>query len=212
MQTAVFVRGRCIGKYSSSYSSAAGEPDFNQRVHELLKQQHRFVLSSIREGRIETLLNSAAAGQNGVPTAIASAHDSSEALDVANDIPSVSRSVEDSATSVQTVGRLEVESHPAPKPLSIEMVSTHLQPGGTELHMCFRVLSGSAAVEGAKVTARLDSSGESPAYSQTVSDCEGGADLRFPLQLHAAGLPVTVVIQAARGADSATRRFRLRRS
>ncbi|HEX6465984.1 MAG TPA: hypothetical protein VFZ99_01690 [Terriglobales bacterium] len=55
----IFVRGHCIGKHASSYASQAGQPGFsNERIHELLKEQHRTVLQSVREGRIEEFLRS----------------------------------------------------------------------------------------------------------------------------------------------------------
>lgn len=56
LQTQVFVRGRCIGKKASSYAEQALAPDFSDnRMHELLKAQHRAVIDTIREGKLDTL-------------------------------------------------------------------------------------------------------------------------------------------------------------
>lgn len=58
LQTQVFVRGRCIGKRAKSYADKAAEPGFGdaQKEHEL-REQHRLVLDSIREGKLESVLD-----------------------------------------------------------------------------------------------------------------------------------------------------------
>ena len=66
LQTQVFVRGRCIGKLATSYAEQIQQPDFSdEHMHEMLKQQHKKVLSSVREGKIEELFS----GANGAHTA-----------------------------------------------------------------------------------------------------------------------------------------------
>lgn len=61
LQSTVFVRGRCIGKKSSSYADQVALADFSeQKMHELLKEQHRRVLEAIREGRVESVLTASA--------------------------------------------------------------------------------------------------------------------------------------------------------
>lgn len=56
LQTQVFVRGRCIGKKASSYAEHALAPDFSDdRMHELLKAQHRELIEAIRAGKIAEL-------------------------------------------------------------------------------------------------------------------------------------------------------------
>lgn len=179
MQTAVFVRGRCIGKYSSSYANEAEHPGFTEQAHELLKQQHRFVLSSIREGRLETLLNSAASGR---------------AECSAPDPNAVSESVT--------------------KPLGIKIISSHIHSTASELVMHLRILCGNGAAEGARVTARLDVSGSAPAYSQTVSDCDGEAEALFAVEASNQNrdIPLGVLVQAVHNGQCATRRFTLRRT
>jgi len=57
-QSTVFVQGRVLGKATSSYSTHVGEPDFSeQKMHDLLKDQHRRVLDAIKEGRVESVLS-----------------------------------------------------------------------------------------------------------------------------------------------------------
>jgi hypothetical protein len=56
LRTAIFVRGRCIDKHESSYAEEAAVPGFTEgSVHRLLTRQHKFIVSSIREGKIGSL-------------------------------------------------------------------------------------------------------------------------------------------------------------
>ena len=59
LQTMVFVSGRCVGKRGMSYSEFAGKPEFSEeRMHELLKEQHLFVVDAIKEGKLDVALQS----------------------------------------------------------------------------------------------------------------------------------------------------------
>ena len=54
LQTMVFVKGHCIGKYASSYAEQVGNPGFSEEyIHDLLKNQHREVLEAVKAGSIE---------------------------------------------------------------------------------------------------------------------------------------------------------------
>jgi hypothetical protein len=56
LQTQVFVRGRCIGKRAVSYAAeASGLTD--QQKEQKLRDQHRLVLDSIREGRMDEVID-----------------------------------------------------------------------------------------------------------------------------------------------------------
>ena len=58
LQTQVFVQGRCIGKRAVPYPAAAvGSDSSEQSKEKVLREQHRQVLESIREGKLETLLD-----------------------------------------------------------------------------------------------------------------------------------------------------------
>ena len=51
LQTQVFVRGRCIGKHATSYAEqATGDGFTDEKMHEMLKQQHREMIENIRAG------------------------------------------------------------------------------------------------------------------------------------------------------------------
>jgi hypothetical protein len=58
LQTQVFVRGRCIGKKATSYSTKTSEPQFgDSQKEQLLREQHRLVLDAIREGKLDNVLD-----------------------------------------------------------------------------------------------------------------------------------------------------------
>ena len=57
LQTLVFLKGRCIGKLTSSYAEQTKEPGFSEEhMHDLLKDQHKHFVAAVREGRIEAEL------------------------------------------------------------------------------------------------------------------------------------------------------------
>lgn len=57
LQTHVFVRGRCIGKYAVSYAERLTQDDFSERqMEQMLREQHKVVLQAVREGRVESVL------------------------------------------------------------------------------------------------------------------------------------------------------------
>jgi len=58
LQTQVFVRGRCVGKRATSYADERGTAGFtDQQKEQILRDQHRLVLDSIRDGRLDTALD-----------------------------------------------------------------------------------------------------------------------------------------------------------
>jgi hypothetical protein len=58
LQTQVFVRGRCIGKKATPYGEHAAQPDFSDdKMHEMLKVQHKGVVEAVREGRVGEVLH-----------------------------------------------------------------------------------------------------------------------------------------------------------
>jgi hypothetical protein len=60
LQTQVFVRGRCIGKKAISYAASAAETGFGDpQKEQLLRDQHRLVLESIKDGKLESVLDKA---------------------------------------------------------------------------------------------------------------------------------------------------------
>jgi hypothetical protein len=60
LQTQVFVRGRCVGKKAISYANSAAAAGFGDpQKEQLLRDQHRLVLESIKEGKLESVLDKA---------------------------------------------------------------------------------------------------------------------------------------------------------
>src|SRR6202051_2062353 len=60
LQTQVFVRGMCIGKKAISYAASAAETGFGDpQKEQLLRDQHRLVLESIKDGKLESVLDKA---------------------------------------------------------------------------------------------------------------------------------------------------------
>lgn len=60
LQTQVFVRGRCIGKKAISYANSAAEAGFGDpQKEQLLRDQHRLVLESIKDGKLDSVLDKA---------------------------------------------------------------------------------------------------------------------------------------------------------
>ena len=60
LQTQVFVRGRCIGKKAISYAARPRQAGFGDpQKEQQLRDQHRLVLESIREGKLESVLDHA---------------------------------------------------------------------------------------------------------------------------------------------------------
>jgi hypothetical protein len=60
LQTQVFVRGRCVGKRAISYAHSAAEAGFGDpQKEQQLRDQHRLVLESIKEGKLEGVLDKA---------------------------------------------------------------------------------------------------------------------------------------------------------
>ncbi len=58
LQTQVFVRGRCIGKKAMPYGELAADPSFSdEKMHEMLKAQHKGVVDAVREGRVGEVLH-----------------------------------------------------------------------------------------------------------------------------------------------------------
>lgn len=54
LQTQVFVKGRCIGKYATSFSQyVVGDAIEEEKLHDLLKVQHKHFVDSARAGTIE---------------------------------------------------------------------------------------------------------------------------------------------------------------
>jgi hypothetical protein len=60
LQTQVFVRGRCVGKKAIAYANSSQEAGYGDpQKEQQLRDQHRLVLESIKEGKLESVLDKA---------------------------------------------------------------------------------------------------------------------------------------------------------
>ncbi|HEV3208176.1 MAG TPA: hypothetical protein VGZ28_14575 [Terriglobales bacterium] len=57
LQTQVFVRGRCIGKRATPYGDRLAGGFTDQQKEQVLRDQHRMVLDSIRDGRVDEVFD-----------------------------------------------------------------------------------------------------------------------------------------------------------
>jgi hypothetical protein len=58
LQTQVFVRGRCIGKKATPYAEEASKPGFSDdKMHDLLKAQHKGVVDAVKKGKVGDVLS-----------------------------------------------------------------------------------------------------------------------------------------------------------
>jgi hypothetical protein len=63
LQTQVFVRGRCVGKKAIPYANPAAQAGYGDpQKEQQLRDQHRLVLESIKEGKLESVLDKAESG------------------------------------------------------------------------------------------------------------------------------------------------------
>ncbi len=68
LQTQVFVKGRCLGKYATSFAEQAGQPGFTENhLHDLLKAQHKHFVDCARDGTILEEIESGRGVPAGVP-------------------------------------------------------------------------------------------------------------------------------------------------
>jgi hypothetical protein len=61
LQTLVYVKGQCVGKYTVSYALKLAHSDFsNEAMHELLKAQHKTIIDAIQQNQMQSVLGSGA--------------------------------------------------------------------------------------------------------------------------------------------------------
>lgn len=144
LQTQVFVKGRCLGKYETSFAERIGKPDFNEdALHDLLKTQHKHFVDCARSGTIEleiekddaALVAKAAAAQPTEPppssapqppplTAPSSDSQDTDRISISIDDPDLAAIAEASAA----VGEKEVASTPPQAPPKLEQVEEDVAP------------------------------------------------------------------------------------
>jgi hypothetical protein len=203
MQSAIFVRGRCIGKHTVSYAEIADDPDFDEHdIHDLVTRQHRYVLSTIREGRLTELLA-------GHPESKPEPRDPQPAA------PPVAQFQHPRAQQTLASTQECISTAPGPHTnLSLEWLSESVVWHAGTASMRFRVKQGASAVEGARIVTRLDCTACGPVYAEGISDCQGEAQLSYQLPAGSAepARQCTVLVKVIAGSATVTRKFRLQRA
>jgi hypothetical protein len=217
LQSALFVRGRCIGKHSVSYADEISSPEFSEEhVHGLLTRQHRFVVNSIREGKLDTILRS------GGPPGVDSDHRAIKPSD-ARDQPGEGTAAPAATVAVQLASPAPVSpatpaaaaAVPPVSPVALEMewLASECLVGSSHARLQFVLKSAGQAADGGRVLGRLDMSGAAAIYARSVSAQDGAAELNFTLPAFAKAAPeeLILLVQATYKGASITRKFRLRR-
>jgi hypothetical protein len=201
LQTQIFVRGRCIGKKAASYADLISRPEFSEeRMHEMLKYQHRSTIDDLRNGRIDDAMSKI------TPLGVLLAE------------MTQTSGMEQSASAVPAAPAVTAVAHaPIPGPeagLHLEFLNPDAVVADHQLVLRFRVLDHGAPLAGAKVIARLTKIGEDgqehdPVYAQALTNGDGeGATVlaaNFEDMDHA-----VVLVQSTYEAKSAMKKFRLK--
>jgi len=189
LQSQVFVRGRCVGKHSTSFAERTSDPDFSEaKAHELLKVQHRDVLNAIREGKLDEFLGKKAPAPAAPPATAAAA------------------SVNAPAPASASVPAAALEA----SPLALHLVKADTLAAENVMALRFRVTVAGLGVVGARIISRVDAPSQASVYAQADTESDGTAEMRFPLQL-ASAPDAALLVQASYLGMSAKHKFRLRR-
>ena len=200
LQTQIFVRGRCIGKKAASYADLLGRPEFSEeRMHEMLKYQHRSTIDDLRSGRID------------------------EAMNHVTDLAVLLADLDDTQ-EVQVPPGLREDSKPETKPvesasaqdtnLQLEFLNPDAVVADNALLLKFRVLAGETPVPGAKLIARLtkvgpDGQEHDPVYAQNETEGDGQGAMSLAAKVEDMTHAV-VLVQATYDGKSAMKKFRLK--
>ena len=239
LQTLVFLKGRCIGKRTSSYAEQTRQPGFSEEhMHQMLKDQHKHFVAAVREGRIEAELGPHAEPAHGEADRIAEFAVSAVA-------DAASQSDEPTAALIEPVMMPEaVAATPVPAaidPLVAEFAaaapSKPVDPGivltpagrliGKGLSLECRPQAAGAdpgtvsigvrigdedgPATGAQVSCRITSGKTHANYIYATTSAEGIADVQ--LALKDLDLSATaLLIQASHRGKSASRKYKVRPS
>lgn len=216
LQTQVFVRGRCIGKHSSSYSyikdgaAIADSATDESRAHELLKAQHRTIVEAVRAGRVEEVLSQTASS--------VTEHSSCAVPEQSS--PATTELEPMSATPILdgNEGAVAVEAaasqSEAKQTLELKFLNSESIFKNRSVTFRFAVADAGAPAIGAKVVCRFqqsleDGAGQSPIYSQALTSGDGHAEVSIAID-ESAVRQASLLVQASYHGKLATRKFRLK--
>jgi len=197
LQSQVFVRGRCVGKRSTSFAEKMADPEFSEtKAHELLKMQHRDVLNAIREGKLEEFL----LGKKGPVAPVPAAP-----------VPVASAATEPAAVPTGTPAPAPATAPAAAEanPLALQLVKAETLAAENIMALRFRVTVAGLAVFGARIISRVEAPSQTSVYSQADTESDGTAVMRIPLQV-ASAPEAALLVQASYLGMSAKHKFRLR--
>ncbi len=225
LETQVFVKGRCLGKRATSYTDSVNQPDFSEeKMHEMLKAQHRYFVEAARNGSIEEEI-----GKPGVATgAISAAANATATVPVTVELPAASAPTSGPAMDISEAPPIPLEVQPQPETklpavtwtmepagstmgrgMSIESLAPVPTADGTELLICIKVADESDPAAGAQLTCRVVSGGLPPSYVYAQTGPGGVADVRLSLQDLKLGNS-TILVQASHREKSVSRKFLLK--
>ena len=203
LQTQVFVKGYCIGKRAASYANEEASGQTEESRHELLRSQHRNIVQAIREGHLDTVIES---GSQKVAMANPPAMAAATGVAAA---PATKEPAEDSTPSsapptvAATAGKLEL------KFLGSDRPTEHA------LHIRFSVSMAGVAAEGATLQAQIVADNRASAtFSGTGSveaqtGPEGLVELSLPLPPNPQG-EASLVVQVHHAGTTASKKFRIK--
>ncbi len=199
LQTQIFVRGRCIGKKAASYAELIGRPEFSEeRMHEMLKYQHRSTIDDLRNGRVEEAMN----------------HVTALAVLLA-EMTQTSGIEPQSVAAPSPVPTTEAATSKAPEvSLQLEFLNPDAVVADHALVLRFRVLDEGGPVSGAKLIARLTKLGDDgqehdPVYAQNQTETDGQGAMSLAAKVEDMKHAI-VLVQATHNGKSAMKKFRLK--
>lgn len=214
LQTQIFVRGRCMGKKAASYVDLLGRPEFSEeRMHEMLKLQHRTTIDDIRNGRVDAAMTHVTP----LEVLLAEMTQTSPMNSGANGASATAAATSETgaASATAPAPAKEVEPAATPEPgLELEFLNPDAVVAHDQLVLQFRVVENRLPVSGATIIARLTKIGRDglehdPVYAQgeTGADGQGATSLAANIadMTHA-----VVLVQATHNGQSAMKKFRLK--
>lgn len=207
LQTQIFVKGRCVGTRATSYIPPPDQPHFSEEhMQEVLKDQHRYFVAAVREGRIDAEFPEAAAAKRGVADAAAVA---------APPVAAPSTMLDDLADFLAATAVVPAEfsltafGSVIGKGLELNCLPPQAAPGGSTVIVFVQVSDDEGPAAGAQLTCRITSSRGPAAYAYSASGIDGVAEVDVHLdELDLA--TAALLIQATHGGKSVSRKFQLR--
>ena len=198
LQTQVFVKGRCIGKHTTSYAETTKEQGFSEEhTQALLKDQHKYFVTAVREGRIEAEFAGKTVSVLGATPA-------------ATD-PTVAAKSESPAAAAARQVEVELALTPVGTVIGRGIILECLPPAPAadgKIMICVQVADENGPAVGAQVSCRVSSGTAAATYVYATSSAGGVADVDLTL----AGLDLSatlLLIQATHRGKSATRKYKL---